>query len=145
MLAAYLRPDQILFNEAGQSYRDMLQKMIARSAEQDPGAIVDGILAREKIMPTALGKGIYLPRIIIDGKAGSEVIVAINRQGLRFEDYGPNVANIIVLFIFSGNDDHAAILAQSLRLLNDDNLRTTLLKCTTGTGIIKAISEWEKG
>ncbi|MBE0432504.1 PTS sugar transporter subunit IIA [candidate division WOR-3 bacterium] len=144
MLAEYLRPDQILLNEGGQDYRDMLQKMVARSAEQDAGGIVDEILAREKIMPTALGKGIYLPRIRIDGKTGSEVIIAVNRQGLRFEEYGSKVANIIMLFIFSRDDDHAAILAQSLRLLNDDNLRATLLKCTKETEIIRAISDWEQ-
>lgn len=145
MLAEYLKPDQIVVNEGAPTYRDMLRKMVERSTEPDPAATVEGIIAREKIMPTALGKGICMPRVVVEGKERTEVIVAVNREGMLFDDCGTKPANIIALFIFSGNDDRAGLLAQGLRLFNDDNLRAALLQCTKGNEIVRAVRAWEKG
>jgi len=144
MLAEFLEPEKILLNFEEHNYHEALRKMLSRSAEKNVDQVLDRILGRDKIMPTALGKGIFLPRAIIDEKPRSEVIMAINYGGLVFEDYGASVANIITLFLFSKSDDHAAILAQSLRLLNDDGLRKTLFDCRKPDAVIKAITEWEK-
>ena len=144
MLAEFLEPEKILLNFEEHNYHEALRKMLSRSAEKNVDQVLDRILSRDKVMPTALGKGIFLPRAIIDEKPRSEVIMAINHGGLVFEDYGALVANIITLFLFSKSDDHAAILAQSLRLLNDDGLRKTLFDCRKPDAVIKAITEWEK-
>lgn len=144
MLAEYLKPNQVVLNEGAADYRGMLMKMVSLSAEADAGKTVDMILAREKIMPTALGKGICMPRVVIEGKKRTEVIIAVNRQDMLFDDCAGKPANIIALFIFSGHDDRAALLAQGLRLFNDDNLRTALLKCAKGSEVIRAIRAWEK-
>lgn len=144
MLADHLDEAKITLNLEEQSFRGALIKMLERSVERDPVTIVDKILEREKIMPTALGKGIFLPRVVLKDKTASEIIVAINAKGLSFDDYGATTANIIVLFLFSGKTDYAAVLAQSLRLLTDDTLRSDLLKSKKPKDIIKAIREWEQ-
>jgi mannitol/fructose-specific phosphotransferase system IIA component (Ntr-type) len=143
MLAEYLEPKKILIDFNEHSYRVALQKMIGLSAEKNVDDILDSILNRDKVMPTAMGKGIFLPRAIIDDKPKSEVIMAINHGGITLEDYGTSVANIIMVFLFSKNDDHAAILAQSLRLLTDDSLRAALFDCRNPDEVIKAITDWE--
>jgi mannitol/fructose-specific phosphotransferase system IIA component (Ntr-type) len=144
MLADYLDKDRILLNVTAKKYRDMLLHMLETSGEQDKLCVVDNILEREKIMPTAIGKGIFLPRAVLKEKSKSEVIIATNPSGLSFEDYGPMQAYIIVLFLFSENDDSAAILAQTLRLLSDDTLRSDILESVAPIDVIKAISEWEE-
>jgi len=144
MLADYLNEEKIILNLEEHSYRGTLEKMLQKSGEKGPAAIVDKILEREKIMPTALGKGIFLPRVVLKEKSASEVIIAVNAKGLRFDDYGAVTANIIVLFVFSDKTDYAAVLAQSLRLLTDDTLRSDLLKSKKPKDIIKAISDWEQ-
>ena len=144
MLAEFLEPGKILLNFEEHNYQEALRKMLSRSAEKNVDQVLDRILVRDKVMPTALDKGIFLPRAIMDEKPRSEVIMAINHGGLVFEDYGASVANIIMLFLFSKSDDQAAILAQSLRLLNDDGLRKTLFDCKKPDAVIKAITEWEK-
>ncbi|KPK63935.1 hypothetical protein AMJ83_04470 [candidate division WOR_3 bacterium SM23_42] len=144
MLADYLDKDRILLNVTAEKYRDMLVRMLETSAEQDKLCVVDNILQREKIMPTAIGKGIFLPRAVLRDKSKSEVIIATNPSGLSFEDYGPMQAYIIVLFLFSEKDDSAAILAQTLRLLSDDTLRSDILESIAPIDVIKAISEWEE-
>jgi mannitol/fructose-specific phosphotransferase system IIA component (Ntr-type) len=144
MLAEFLESEKILLNFEERTYQNALRKMLCKSVEKNVDQVVDRILSRDKVMPTALGKGIFLPRTIMDEKPRSEVIMAVNHGGLVFEDYGSSVANIIMLFLFSKSDDRAAILAQTLRLLNDDSLRTTLFKCKEPNAVITAITEWEK-
>ena len=144
MLADYIAEQKVLLNMDETSYKGVLLSMLDVSTEDDCAGIVEKILDREKIMPTALGKGLFLPRVILKEKPKSEVIIAVNSKGLTFEDYGAQTASIIMLFLFSEHDDHAALLAQSLRLLTDDCLRTDLLKSKKPKDVIKAIREWEE-
>ncbi|MCK4940861.1 PTS sugar transporter subunit IIA [candidate division WOR-3 bacterium] len=144
MLADYLGEGNILLNFDERSYRQALLKMLSKSVERNNLQIVDKILERENIMSTAMGKGVFLPRVIVTDKSKSEVIIAVNPNGLSFEDYGTSTANIIMLFLFSKNNDYAAILAQSLRMLNDDSLRADLLESRNAGDVIKAIREWEE-
>lgn len=144
MLADYLEEGNILLNFEERSYRQALLKMLSKSVERNNLQIVDEILERENIMSTAMGKGVFLPRVIVTDKSKSEVIIAVNPNGLSFEDHGTSTANIIMLFLFSKNNDYAAILAQSLRMLNDDSLRADFLESRNAGDVIKAIREWEE-
>ncbi|MGB7055874.1 MAG: PTS sugar transporter subunit IIA [bacterium] len=144
MLADYIDERKVLLNVDERSYQGTLLKMLEKSAEKDGAVIVQKILEREKVMPTALGKGIFLPRVVLMEKPKSEVIIAVNSKGLAFDDYGTATASIIMLFLFSENDNYAAVLAQSLRLLTDDSLRSDLIRSKKPKDVIKAIREWEK-
>jgi mannitol/fructose-specific phosphotransferase system IIA component (Ntr-type) len=144
MLAEFLNEGQIILDLDASSYRGALRVMLERSSEKDVESLIEKILEREKTMPTALGKGIFLPRVIQKDKQKTEVIMAVNHKGLSFDDYGTAIANIILLFVFSEKDNYAAILAQSLRMLTDDVLRVDLLKCKKPKDIINAVQEWEK-
>lgn len=144
MLADYLAEERMLLNFEAQSYRQALQAMLAKSTESNDLQLVDKILERENIMPTAMGSGIFLPRVVIPGKAKSEVIIAVNASGVSFDEYGTQTANIIMLFLFSENNDYAALLAQSLRMLNDESLRADILESKNAGEVIEVIREWEE-
>lgn len=144
MLAEYTTEHKVLLNVQEKSFKETLLAMLDKSAENDGASIVEKILEREKVMPTALGKGLFLPRVILKDKSKSEVIIAVNSKGITFDDYGAQTASIIILFLLSEHDDYAALLAQSLRLLTDDCLRTDLLKSRKPKDVIKAIREWEE-
>jgi mannitol/fructose-specific phosphotransferase system IIA component (Ntr-type) len=144
MLSEYLKSATILLNAEANDYRELLSMMLDSSSIGDISGAVDKILEREKIMPTALGKGIFLPRVVLDNMKRTEIFIALNHSGLVFDDYGSAVANVIMLFLFSKNDDHVALLAQSLRLLNDDALRSDLLHCKKAADVISTIDDWEK-
>jgi len=144
MLSNYLDDRKVLLASKERSYRELLRKMLERSTEKNVEAIQKMILERENIMPTILGKGIYLPRAVLREKNKSEVIIAISPTGLKFDDYGSVPASIIMLFLFAGRDDHPTILAQALRLLTDDNLRSELFLSEKPKDVIKAIRKWEE-
>jgi len=144
MLSAYLDERKVLLDVEERSYRELLKKMLDRSTEKEAEPIIEMILEREKIMPTILGRGIFLPRVVLREKKKSEVIIAISPTGLKFDDYGAVPASIVMLFLFAEHDDHPAILAQTLRLLTDDSLRSDLFLSKKPKDIIKAIRKWEE-
>lgn len=144
MLADFIAENKVLLNVDEKSYRGILLRMLEKSTVDDGASVVEKVLEREKVMPTALGKGLFLPRVMLKDQSRTEVIIAVNSRGLTFEDYGAQTASIIMLFLLSEQDDYAAILAQSLRLLTDDCLRADLLKSKKPKDIIKAIREWEE-
>lgn len=144
MLADFIAEDKVLLHVDEGSYRGILLRMLDKGGRKDGASIVEKILEREKIMPTALGKGLFLPRVTLKEMPRSKVVIAVNPKGLTFEDYGNQTASIIMLFLLSENDDYAALLAQSLRLLTDDCLRMDLLKSKKPRDVIKAIREWEE-
>jgi len=144
MLSTYLDDRKVLLAVEERSYRELLRRMLEKSTEEDAEAIIEQILGRENIMPTILGKGIFLPRVVLREKNKSEVIIAISPTGLKFDDYGSVPASIIMLFLFAGRDDHPTILAQALRLLTDDNLRSELFLSEKPKDVIKAIRKWEE-
>ncbi len=144
MLSNYVDEKKVLLDLDETTYEQALLKMLALSNVKAKEQTVRKIFEREKTMPTALGKGIFMPRVVLNEKPKSEVIIAVNSKGLAFEDYSTAKASIILLFVLSPNDDYAALLAQSLRLLTDDCLRADLLKCKRPRDVIKAIREWEE-
>ena len=144
MLSRYLKPGNILLNATGNNYRELLSMMLAKSSITDVSGTVDKIFEREKVMPTALGKGIFLPRVVLDSIERTEIFITVNHDGLVFDDYGTTVANVVMLLLLSKEDDYTALLAQCLRLLNDDCLRSDLLHCRKVEDVIKTISDWEE-
>lgn len=144
MLADYLVREKILLNFEAKDYKQAVEKMLAASSEKGLPQIVDMFMKRESLMSTALGKGIALPRIVLDDKKKTELIIALSTKGINANGFDRSPVKIIFLLLFSKTDDHPSILGQCLRLLNDGALRTELLSCKTADEVIIAIKEWEE-
>jgi PTS system nitrogen regulatory IIA component len=144
MLSKYVKKDRIILNITALGYEQMLKVMLTRSNRKNYTHIIDAILKRESLMPTALGKGIALPRLVLDDGLETELIIAISSQGIDLNSLDRLPVKIILLYLFSKNDDYPAILAQSLRGLNDDSLKTGILKATKEDEIVRLIKFWEE-
>lgn len=144
MLADYLVREKIFLNFEAKDYKQAVEKMLAASSEKGLPQIVDMFMKRESLMSTALGKGIALPRIVLDDKKKTELIIALSTKGINANGFDRSPVKIIFLLLFSKTDDHPSILGQCLRLLNDGALRTELLSCKTPDEVIIAIKEWEE-
>lgn len=144
MLSEYVKKDRILLDFTASDYEQTLKKMLTCSGRKNHVGIIDAILKRESLMSTALGMGIALPRLVLDDNIETELIIAISPGGINLNSLDRLPVKIILLCLFSKNDDYPAILAQSLRGLNDDSLRTELIKATTEDKIVKFIKSWEE-
>lgn len=143
MLGEYLHKDKILLNFTADTIEKSLLKMLEVSEEKANTELVQEILDRETLMPTSLGKGIALPRCHEKTKDRTEIILALSPDGLPFRSFDQKQTRIIMLFLFSEKDNAASLLAQSLRLFNDDSLRSDLMNCSTQDEVIQIIKRWE--
>jgi PTS system nitrogen regulatory IIA component len=143
LLAKFINKDNVLLNFQADGIEQVIKMMIARSQRKNHAVISASLLERESLMSTALGKGIALPRVILDDEFGMELIVAISRKGVDLNSFDRLPVKIIFLCLFSKSDTHASILAQCLHLLNDGSMRTELLAAKTTEEVIQLIKEWE--
>ena len=143
VVTEYLAKNRILFELDAVDYKQAMEQMLYVS-EVETSEAIEQIMEREATMSTILGNGVALPRVILKNKAKTEVIMAIIPKGARFESFDLLPIKIIILHLFSKQDDHAAILAQTLRLMNDDNLKNEIINCRTGNDVIEVIREWEE-
>ncbi len=144
MLADYLDKKKIVLGLDAQDLRQALVKMLSLSDERKHGTLLDDMMARESLMSTVLGKGVAVPRVVIDGKRKTEVIIGLSKNGMDMESFDRVPVRIVMLHLLARSDDYASILAQSLRLLNDESLRNELFTCKNQEEIITTIRKWEE-
>lgn len=143
MLTDYLDKRHIIVGLDAHDLRGALHEMLKISREKAHSELIDRIMERENLMTTALGKGIAIPRIIIEKKRRSEIIIAVSKKGVKAPTLDLLSIKILFLCLFSEYDNHAEILAQILRLLNDDTLRGELLTIGSPEECYTIIHEWE--
>lgn len=144
MLADYLDTKKIVLDLDAQDLRQALVKMLSISDEQKHDALLDDMMTRESLMSTVLGKGVAVPRIVIEGKKKTEVIIGLSKKGIDMKSFDRVPVRIVMLHLLASSDDYASILAQSLRLLNDESLRNDLLTCKNQEEIITTMRQWEE-
>lgn len=144
MLTEYLQKEKIILNLHAHNFRQTLVKMLAKSNSKNRNQVLNTLIQRESLMCTKLGKGVAVPRLVTDEIKRTELIVALSRKGIGMKSFDRMPVRIVILHLFAPADDHAAILAQSLRLLNEESLRTELLKSKTADDVIAAIKKWEE-
>ncbi len=144
MILELLKEERILPGLTVKDYHKALQTMLARSSAVDKTRLMENIRKREKLMITSPGKGIALPRVSAEALPAAEVIIGTNAAGMNHAGLDGLPIQIIFLHVFPPSDSGAAVLAQSLRILNDDNLRYELLRAATAAEIIDLIRRWEE-
>ena len=149
MVLEYLDIKKIIIDSEAQDYRELLKQMLLCSALKEEETIlnssIDQITKRDALMPTALGKGIAIPRLINENIKQNEIIIAINAKGLPLQGIDDKQVKIAFLLLHSRNDNYAGLIASVLRLLNDDNLRDDLIQAKNAADVLKIIQRWEQG
>ena len=143
MLTDHIEQHKILLNLEANDFKETLHKMVAVSERKNGPQLVDQILKREELMPTILGKGIALPRAILDDAVKTEIIVAVSPQGINAPSFDHLPVRIVILFLFSKRDKYASILAQGMKLVNDENVRADLLQAKNEDRVTEIVRLWE--
>lgn len=144
MIAEYFSEDKVILNLEAGGYPEALNRLAARGGTPDPEGLVGRILQREKLMTTGLGKGIALPRVNSDYAKRTAIIVGISHRGVALKSIDHRPVNVIFLHIFPAQDNGSKILAQTLRLLGDENFRNELIKAATPEVLVRTVAKWEQ-
>ncbi len=143
MLAEYLDPEKIIIVSQIDNYDLLLRKLLEKSTEKGIDDLITRIKQRDELMPTALGKGIALPRVLAPNRESTEILIAVLERGLSLGGFDVIPVRLIFLFICSKKDDYPSLIAQSIRLCSDDTFRTNAFKCKKAAELIDLIQDWE--
>ena len=77
----------------------MVDELVVRSAVRDPAMVLSLLLEREKLGPTAIGKGVAIPHARSLTVAGLRVAVATSRHGIQWEAPDDKPVRLIFLIL----------------------------------------------
>ena len=148
MIEKYLSSERVVFFEAGLHKQQALAKLmdvtVSSASIVDAAKFRNGILERENILSTGLGRGIAVPHTYSDAIKDIVVTVGVSCSGIS--DYGSSMDDKPVHFIImvaAGSHQHTEylqILANISLLGKDENIRTALLAARTAEEVIAAFS-----
>lgn len=107
---------------------------------------LEGVLERERIMSTAVGKGIAIPHAKLKGMKGHYAVFARLREPINFGAVDGKPVHIVFLLVGSQKNAgvHIKLLSKISRLLNHDNFRSQLLKAPDAEQLIHLFKEEEQ-
>lgn len=111
----------------------------------DPSAVIDGLLAREKLGSTAMGSGVAIPHARMGGVDGMKAIFARLQKPVEFDaaDGQPVDLMFVLLAPEEAGADHLRALARVSRLMRDGDLRNKLRASDNATALHSLMAEVE--
>lgn len=135
LLKDYISEDGIVFSPSVSSKKRALEILSETLAQQNEELnnkkILDALLAREKLGSTALGKGIAIPHCRLEKLDRIYTAMLKLDEGLDFESND----NVEVTFLFcmivpdNEDNDHLQLLANLAELLDNENIRSSIIQC----------------
>jgi PTS system nitrogen regulatory IIA component len=109
--------------------------------EQD---VVAGLVAREKLGSTALGRGFAIPHARVNGLTHAIAAFVRTRLAIPFDaPDGKPVSFLLVLLVPEGaTDAHLALLAQAASMFCDKPFRDRLNTCVAAPEILATFAAW---
>lgn len=126
-----------------EALHELCQLLHSGSKINDAPAVVEALMAREKMGSTGIGQGVAIPH----GKAtAAEKLVAalgLSRRGVDFESLDGEPVHVIFMLVSpqNGGADHLKALARISSLLKDKFFRQALKDAKTVDDVLKVIKE----
>lgn len=107
---------------------------------------LEGVLQRERIMSTAVGKGIAIPHAKLDGMQSHHAVFARLRTPVDFGAMDDEPVRLVFMLVGAHKNSgiHIKLLSKISRLLNHDNFRHQLLRVTDAESVIQLFQEEEQ-
>jgi mannitol/fructose-specific phosphotransferase system IIA component (Ntr-type) len=151
-LSELLREEQILLSPPAKDKGAMIAALVDALAAQgrlEPGrkaAVLEALLAREKIASTGMEHGIAIPHASVDGLPGPLAMLALCPAGVPFQSADGQPARLLVLLVIprAAVTEHARTLAGIAKLLQYEELREALLRARSPREALGIIREEEQ-
>jgi PTS system nitrogen regulatory IIA component len=143
----HLAPHRILLDGRASGKHDVLAdigRLLADGAGPSAETILEGLLDREQVMSTGIGRGIAIPHARLD-VPDTRVALARYPAGVDFKalDHQPVYLAFGVIGPPSGADQHVKMLARIARLVKTDASVAELLKATSVDAVLDALRRHE--
>ena len=145
-LADLIARDAVLPAVKASTRKQVFQEIAERARDVyglEPRAVVEGLLAREKLGSTAMGGGVAIPHARLEGLDRIVGLFARLERPVDFEAAdGQGVDLVFVLLAPEGSGaDHLRALARVSRLLRDAEVRRKLRETADATALYALLTE----
>jgi len=139
--------DQIIIplmaTERDSAIRELIEALGKKIAK--PSEALNAVLEREKIMSTAVGKGVAIPHCKNISCPEFVIAMGVAHTGLPFKAPDEEAVQLIFLLVGPENNPgmHIKYLSRISKLVNDDSIRAELKKSTNAAEALKLIQQYE--
>jgi fructose-specific phosphotransferase system IIA component len=148
-ITSILTEDLIQVNIPGETKDDVINAIIDLAVKsqkiKDIDKVRQSIFEREKIMSTGVGKGFAIPHGKTD--AVSDIVAAFGVTAKPIDYQSLDHEPVRLLFLLIGKDSlvgaHIKLLSRISRLMNKEDLRSSLLSAGSASEILQILREEE--
>ncbi|MDZ8117143.1 PTS sugar transporter subunit IIA [Pontiella agarivorans] len=150
-LVEFLAEEFIMINLRALDKWDAIRQMVAflmkthRVEHMSQDELYQSVVAREKEMSTAMGKGIAIPHGHIEKGPAIQGVMAICREGLEFDapDDGPVKLIMLIITPKDKKDMHLKVLSSLSSMISDDAIRDRLISAMSPEDAMEVIESKE--
>lgn len=150
-LTDFIEPRRILLPFEAATRWEAIERMLAHLVtigslrREDQAGALEAIRHREEARSTGMEHGIALPHGPVDFLSRVEAVLALAPGGVPFDSIDGRPAKIVLLLLVPRNrlQKHVRTLAGIARLLNDEELRVSLLSAGSAEDAYRLLREEE--
>lgn len=127
-----------------ENLNQLIQLIVKENKVESAEIIKETIFNREKLMSTGIGLGIAIPHVRIKGVENIIIAIGINKGGIEDYESLDGTPVKIVIMIIAGEKQHEEyllLLAQIVKILKRDSMRTRLLETDKSEDVIRLLVE----
>lgn len=111
------------------------------------GDVYRGMMEREEIMSTGVGKGLAVPHAALPGIASAGVLILRLARPVDYQALDGEPVDIVIGMVVPDEKKvfHLQLLAAIARLCKDPDFMGTVRKATDGESLVKALVSLEEG
>ena len=127
MISEILNPKRIILDLAASTKEEAIKEVLTLFQFPHADVIENGILQREKLMTTGLGKGFALPRGFVPELSEPVAALGLSKKKIDFNSLDQKPAHIILLLLFPLDfKSYSVYIAAALSLLNQETVRSKI-------------------
>jgi fructose-specific phosphotransferase system IIA component len=150
-LTDYITPGHVKIRLEGDSKEEVIEELVSllvdTSDVEDPDAIYEAVMNREREGSTGLEKGVAIPHAKSDAVKSLSIVIGISRAGVDFAALDGKPSHLFFLMVAptSESGPHVQAIAKIVKMIKLDKFRKKLIDAKKPDDVVEAISRVENG
>jgi fructose-specific phosphotransferase system IIA component len=150
-LTDYIAPGHVKIKLEGENKEEVIEELVSllvdTSDVEDPDAIYEAVMNREREGSTGLERGVAIPHAKSDAVKSLSIVIGISRAGVDFAALDGKPSHLFFLMVAptSESGPHVQAIAKIVKMIKLDKFRKKLLDAKKPDDVVEAISRVENG
>ena len=121
--------------------RELVELLHREGKIEDPEAAQAGLIEREKLASTGIGRGIAIPHLLSEEARETVMAFGRKREGIRFDAIDGRPVTLVFLIVGPKHREyaHLRLLSRLARLLQEDSFRQALLQAQSASEVLEIV------